>query len=245
MNKLYLLLTTLSLTCASLHGATLMNDAKMLDILVSQKGMTRLSVVGDQIVDVHVFPSVVGNTDMSSLVQLQDSGHVLLYLKDFKRPFQLMLVTRRGRVQDLMLIPSSRPPEPVLLQSPLSKQEQEQQILAQRKTLEEKMKALLKGIVPKDLRTSRPPVGTKSSTFGSLKWTPISFYTDGHHMWSVVTLENVSSEPFLLESSDFLSSPDIESVLFEKSTLLPREKARLILLSRFVSSTSSYERNSL
>lgn len=202
-----------------------MNETKMLDVLVAQKGMTRLSVVGDAIDLIFVMPSFLAN----DRVQLDPSGHVLLLLEnDYKRPFQVTFVTKRGRVQDLTIIPTSRPPEPVLLKPALSAQEQEKRQMTQKQSYEAKMKAILSGVIPQELRRIRLS-SSLLQTWGSLKGMPVSSYEDKNAFYDVYYIENMSATPLTLSASHFLFD-SIEAVIFERTTLAPEGKTSLVLL---------------
>jgi hypothetical protein len=221
-------LTFVSILSVSSQGAVVMNDSKMLDILISKKGMTRLSVVGDSIQDV-VFPPLSGEIPLSDMVDLQTSGHVFLHSKDFfKSPFQLTILTKRGRVQDLMIIPVSRPPEPVLLKPSLSVREQEKLQMIQKQNYETKMQAVLSGVIPQELRRIRLS-SSSLQTWGNLKGMPISSYEDKNAFYDVYYLENTSSNPLTLSASHFLFG-NIEAVIFEHAVLAPEGKTSLVFL---------------
>lgn len=213
------------LTCFPSQAFISMNDTKMLDVLVAQKGMTRLSVVGDAIDLIFVMPSFLA----SDRVQLDPSGHVLLLLEnDYKRPFQVTFITKRGRVQDLTIIPTSRPPEPVLLKPALSAQEQEKRQMTQKQSYEAKMKAILSGVIPQELRRIRLSSSTLQ-TWGSLQGMPVSSYEDKNAFYDVYYIENTSSGSLTLSASHFLFG-SIEAVIFEHAMLAPESKTSLVLL---------------
>jgi hypothetical protein len=228
MNKLLRVLFLVTFLHTPSHAFISMNEGKMLDILVAKKGMTRLSVVGDSIKNIFLFPSLVGNTDLSEIVQLNKTGHVFLLLEEEKRPFQVTILTRRGRVQDMTIIPSSRPPEPVLLKPALSAQEEEKLQMTKKQSYEDKMKAILSGIIPQELRRTRLSSSTLQ-TWGSLQGMPVASYEDKNAFYDVYYIDNTSSNPLMLSASLFLFGA-IEAVIFENAVLAPEGKISLVLL---------------
>lgn len=228
MNKLLGALSIATLLHTPSHAFISMNEAKMLDILVAKKGMTRLSVVGDSIKNIFLFPSLVGNTDLSEIVQLNKTGHVLLLLEEEKRPFQVTILTRRGRIQDLTIIPSSRSPEPVLLKPALSAHEQEKLQMTKKQNFENKMKAILSGIIPQELRRIQHE-GSKLKTWNSVKGVRVASFEDGSAFYDVYFIENTSSQPMTLTPSHFLFG-SIEAVSFEKENLESQKTTYLVLL---------------
>ena len=82
------------------YAAVPMNDQQVMEVSISGKGLTRLSVQGDVIQDIFVYPFMVGEVVTHESIQLHKSGHVFIAPDGFKGSFYLTVMTQKGQVQD-------------------------------------------------------------------------------------------------------------------------------------------------
>lgn len=98
---------------ASCEAATLkMDPSKVLSLDVSKKGISRVSVEGDEINNVLINP-----VHLQSYIQLDESGHLFVLGNEEEKEAYLSFVTASGSVQDVKLTFVSKHPEPVFFQA--------------------------------------------------------------------------------------------------------------------------------
>ena len=112
---MFLLATTMA---AHAHAGVPMNDNQVMEASISNKGLTRLSVKGDSIQDIFVYPFMIGNVVTGESIQLHKSGHVFIAPDGIKEPFYLTVITQKGQVQDLKLSPVTQKSAPLVLSLP-------------------------------------------------------------------------------------------------------------------------------
>jgi len=169
------------------YAAVPMNDQQVMEVSISGKGLTRLSVQGDVIQDIFVYPFMVGEGVTHESIQLHKSGHVFMAPDGMKEPFYLTVMTQKGQVQDLKLSPSIQKTAPLVLSLPDPEVNREEAENENRKILEKYVLAALQGI---------PPRGFKVLTFsdascrklGDIYLTPVASYTSSSHRLNVFDL---------------------------------------------------------
>jgi hypothetical protein len=127
------------------YAAVPMNDQQVMEVSISGKGLTRLSVQGDLIQDIFVYPFMVGEVVTHESIQLHKSGHVFIAPDGMKEPFYLTVMTQKGQVQDLKLSPSIQKAAPLVLSLPDPEVNREEAEKENRKILEKYVLAALQG----------------------------------------------------------------------------------------------------
>ena len=221
----FLLATTLSA-----EAAVPMNDQKVMEISVARKGLTRLSVKGDSIQDIFIYPLMVGDRVTGESIQLHKSGHVFIAPDGMKEPFYLTVITRKGQVQDLKLSPSVQKAAPLVLMLPASDENGEEAEKHSRQVLEPSLLAALQGILPRGF-TPDTAGDLSIQQRGGLTLSPKIVYRSQQYHLSVFELENEGDRDIALMPEQFLS-PDDLAVVFERPVLTPHEKARMVILGQ-------------
>lgn len=212
-------------SAANVQATVPMNDQQVMEVSISNKGLTRLSVKEDVIQDIFVYPFMVGDVVASESIQLHKSGHVFIAPDGIREPFYLTVITRKGHVQDLKLSPSVQKSAPLVLTLPAP----EETPLEAKKVLEKHLLAALQGIPPREFaRVSTDDVPALDR--GDIKAIVTAVYTLGQERVAVYELENTGEKEILLRPDVFLSPSDL-AVVFDKPLLKPREKVRMAALS--------------
>lgn len=109
-------------------SALVLNESKILDLRIGQKGMTRLSVKDEKIIHIFSSPPTVGEH-----ITHHDSGHVFLDNSGLPASIHITIVTETGKTQDLVLRPAPGiTSKPIILEKPQIKRELEPESLQQR-----------------------------------------------------------------------------------------------------------------
>lgn len=213
---------------ANVQATVPMNDSRVMEISVSNKGLTRLSVRGDVIQDIFVYPFMIGDVATDESIRLHKSGHVFIASDGIKQPFYLTVITRKGQVQDLKLSPAVQKAAPLILTLPEGTQDLEKQFQKDRKVLNASLLAALQGITPLGFI----PVPVNDVTVRQkdhLKIIPVTVYRSPRYRLSVFDLENTGERDITLMPEFFLSADDTATV-FEKTALTSHKKIRMAIL---------------
>ena len=144
----------ISITSTSAHAAITrhLDEMKVIEVPISQDGLTRIKVQEDRIL--HVF----GNAGEYLLETDETQGQIFirphpLEEEETVKPISLTLTTEAGHTQDLRLIPKHQAPEAIILKSDTAlKQEIEKEKLSSapifREEIEGLMQALQEGRIP-------------------------------------------------------------------------------------------------
>jgi hypothetical protein len=228
MKKISLIAGLLAST-APVYGMVPMNDQQVMEASISNKGLTRLSVKGDIIQDIFVYPFMIGNVVTSESIQLHKSGHVFIAPDGIKEPFYLTVITQKGQVQDLKLSPSVQKSAPLVLTLPVPEDNPQEAAKESKKVLEKHLLAVLQGIPPRGF-TAGSPEDVPPLKMGDLKGTPSAVYTLGRERLAVYTLENTGEKNIMLMPEVFLSPSDL-AVVFDNPILAPQHKIRVAILT--------------
>ncbi len=211
------------------YGAVPLNDTAVMDVNISRKGLTRLSVKGDGIQDIFVYPVISGEVALQDAVQLHKSGHVFMAPEGIKEPFYLTVITQKGHVQDLKISPMTQQSVPLILTLPESPQDPHDALQQERNVLEKYLLSALQGIPPRGF-THLPLSDASSRQIGNLAVTPLHLYGSDRYLLSVYDLENTGEQDLTLMAESFLSSSDL-AVVFERPVLTPQSKIRMVIVS--------------
>ena len=94
------------------HANTPLNPGKVLEFPISKSGMTRITIDNDGIEDIYAYPTEYGDN-----ISHHKSGHMFVVAEGLNGPLYITVITKRGDVQDLKLIPKSKQVEPIVLSS--------------------------------------------------------------------------------------------------------------------------------
>lgn len=218
------LIAALQLT--PLQAGLSLNDQKILEVRVSKHTPTRLSVQDDIIQDLIVYPQLIaGHVVTDSL--MHKAGHVFIIPEDLPQPFHLTIMTQKGKVQDLKIIPSVSGEAPIVLTQPVADHKARDADQHHRKKLEAAMSAALQGFLPPGFE--KIPWPSTSEIQGEVEKTRVSAYRHKAYRLEVYTLDNRGDREISLSPSMFLGPSDV-AVVFDQSSLAAGGQVRLAIL---------------
>jgi TraK protein len=95
-----------------LNAAQEINPTQVMGVVISNQGLTRVSVEEDSITDVFVYPQ-----ELQNHMQLHQSGHVFIAPEGLSKPLYLTVMTKRGQTQDLKINVANKNPKPIILKA--------------------------------------------------------------------------------------------------------------------------------
>jgi hypothetical protein len=215
----------LSMPAASVPAAGVeLNMDKVLEVSVSRKGLTRISVEGDQIVDLFAYPANVQNS-----LQLHKSGHVYVIGEDLKEPLYVSLITRKGKTQDVKLIDQDLTASPVIL-----KESATTAVFNQT----DDVSAILGSFVQGTLAVGTPPSDFLPSPLQEHERSRDELCIQGEGAWQgrgylIVQFEitNTGDETIRLRGEQVAFPHDL-AIAFDKSILAPGEKSHFFAIQK-------------
>jgi hypothetical protein len=219
-----------------LHAAVHLNDQQTLEIVIPQDSLTRLSVQEDVIQDIFVYPQMIGGHLVQDSLQLHKAGHVFIAPEQMSQPFYLTVMTQKGKVQDLKVIPGSHGSGPVILMVAVPDRQKEIAKQHHQKRQEAALMAALQGFVPPDFhkvsfeKTSEEP--------GDIQKIQVEAYVNQSSRIDVYTLDNRRDREIFLTPALFLGPSDL-AVVFDGSSLPAGGQVRLAILRQGISSPSA------
>lgn len=210
---LYLTSCWFSLSCL----AETMNPSQVLSLTVSNKGITRLSVEGDPIREMFLYPD-----NLQEFVTLHKSGHLFLSGENIDRELFLSLITDKGEVQDIKIRSASMPSHPIIL-NPQHKKEE-----VSRKEIERWLKDFAEGLVPEEFE--RAELQERQRPVGLLDAFAQDRYLSKTHEVTVFGVTNTLKDSVVIETRA-LSKPG-EGVYALKTLLKPKEITRIVIIKK-------------
>jgi hypothetical protein len=218
MKKL-LLSSVISLVCAANSGAHIpSNPEEVVELPISKKGMTRITIDNDGIEDIFAFPM-----EFADNITHHKGGHIFVVADDLKGPLYVTVITTRGTAQDLKLIPKSKQAEPILLS--FENKESHQQLVQEGAAAI--LESFVQGIVPAGFYSIN--VDEVSRTKESLEALVDKAYQNGRYRVLVFKVRNVSDEKINLDNRVLWASKDLASA-FDQSQLNRGEVAQLFVI---------------
>lgn len=203
------------LSAAPLYGEShSMKSSEVLKMSISNRGLTRLSVLKDHIQDILVYPF-----ELDDHIQLHESGNVFIAGDGLKSSFSLTLITRSGLAQDLNLQTASKDPAPIVLDVEAPKITQE--------LIQAWLSDFRKGFVPSGFK--RVEVDQKFRRFEQLKAIPERVWRNGNTLITQYTVKSTLIDAITCTPEPFVSSE--EAGVFTKSTINPGETTSLFIFS--------------
>lgn len=222
------------LISTSAHAAITKNldEMKVIEVPVSQDGLTRIKVQEDRIL--HVF----GNVGEYVLETDENQGQVFIRpLEVNSRPISLTLTTEAGHTQDLRLMPKNQAPEAIILKSDNAlKQEIAREKLSSAPIFREEAEGLIQA-----LQEGRIPLGYKEMPINLTVFN--EFYqrvreVQGEKLKGFTyRLQNKTQKPQVLSESEVAKSlpfpaHKVVAVLIPQKTLNPKEGTEIYVVVR-------------
>jgi hypothetical protein len=196
------------------YGSLVMNPHQVMNVNVSDTGLTRLSVEGDRIKDIFAYPE-------ADTVQLHGSGHIFIAPPETGDPLFITLMTDSGIIQDLKLIFTEKPAMPVVLKGPLNDSVSKVQ-------MERWMDAALAGSIPRSF--VRESIQEEARYTDQVKLEEGARYTNGVYVLSLWTVSSRQEKALSLDLKDLIN-PDEAGKLLSRS-LPPLGTTTLVMLSK-------------
>ena len=222
MNKCLMSFVFVILFCLDVCNAhTPLNSAKVLEFPISKTGMTRITIGNDGIDDIFAYPTEYGDN-----ISHHKSGHIFVVAEEMNGPLYVTLITMRGVVQDLKLIPKSKKAEPILL----TYENAETLVQQRQEGAATVLTSFVQGIVPKGFypitidEVSREHVG-KSSLEAIVE----NAYQNEHYRVLVFKVKNVGPEQITLDNRLLWEARDLASA-FDQSQLNPEQSGKLFVI---------------
>ncbi|MBX9804260.1 MAG: type-F conjugative transfer system secretin TraK [Alphaproteobacteria bacterium] len=203
------------------YAHTPLNPGEVLEFPISKTGMTRITIDNDGIEDIYAYPTEYGDN-----ISHHKSGHIFVVAEGLNGPLYVTLITKRGAVQDLKLIPKSKKAEPILLtyENAESRLQQSQEdagtILA----------SFVQGIIPKGFfAISADEVSRDHEGKSSLEAIVENAYQNEHYRVLVFKVKNVGQEQITLDNRVLWEARDLASA-FDQSQLNPDQSGKLFVI---------------
>lgn len=201
--------------------ATQMDSNSVLEIVISDKGLTRLSVESDKIEDVFVYPS-----ELEENLSLHKSGNVFVVAEGLKGPIFLSLVTTSGHTQDLKITTNfQKRTAPVILKLPkrhANSQEREN-------FTSEILKEFIQGNIPKGF--SKTNYSFESRKKDLFRAEPLDAFASEDHLVLVFKIISSQEEQQTLTPSGFYREGDM-AITFNIRELKPGSEARMYIIQK-------------
>lgn len=202
------------------QGKVLMDSTQALDIHISKDGMTRISIENDEISNVIVYPR-----EFQDNAQNHNSGHLFVVADDLTATLSITLVTKRGLVQDLRVIPTKKKAEPVILrfENEETKKEENQQECTK------VLGTFVQGIIPSGFY----PVAIKETSRmrGDLVATVERVYQNGRFRVLIYKVKNESDRDVTLDNRLMWDGGDL-ALAFDQSQLGSDQSAKLYVVQQ-------------
>lgn len=200
---------------------TPLNPGEVLEFPISKAGMTRITIDNDGIEDIYAYPTEYGDN-----INHHKSGHIFVVSEGLGGPLYVSLITKRGAVQDLKLIPKSKQAEPIVLSF--------QNIETHQQQMQESTTAILRsfieGIIPIDFQViTIEEVGRGHMGKCSLEAIVEGAYQNDRYRVLVFKVKNIGQEITILDNRMLWETRDLASA-FDQSLLNPDESAKLFVI---------------
>lgn len=225
--KLLQYCVTATLVSGAAYAATIhpLNDLKVIEVPISQTGLTRITVQDDRI------SNVFGMRGQYEMEADETSGQVFIRPQDHVLgPISLTLTTEGGHTQDLRLIPKPQSPEALILEKPESEKAQEMtQQSINRHDIEELLYACAEGRIPPGYHSVKLEIPNSDETYPL-----VSEITNGKLRGLTFEVKNEATIPWILAESGFAEKLglDVVAVLMPKKLLNPGERMQVYVTVR-------------
>lgn len=220
MNKKILILASLFMIASANATQHIMDPKKVMKLPISTEGMTRISIEGDGIESLTVFPD-----DYKDNIQQEKSGIIYVVAEGLEEPLYVGLVTRRGIAQDLKLVPSQREAEPIVLKF----ETEETKAKEAQEEADKHLRSFVQGIIPAGFYVIK--LDETSRGGGTLPAVVDAAYQNTHYRVVVYTIKNEGDEAVILDNRLFWDSRDLGAV-FDHPQLEVDQTAKLYIIQK-------------
>ncbi len=232
--KLLQYCTTATLASGAAHAAIIhsLDDLKVIEVPISQSGLTRITVKGDRIANAF---GVAGEYVMEPD---EDQGQVFIRpLEPAMGPISLTLTTEGGHSQDLRLVLKNKPPEALILQVEESPDNQTQAMFTSlpdqmtRNEIEDLLSACTEGRIPigyKNIPLNLPTPDEPCRLIREVKNNKLRGLT--------YEVKNQATIPWIMAESGFAQKldADVVAILMPKKLLQPGESAYVYVAAKSI-----------
>lgn len=204
-----------------------LSDLKVIEVPISQAGLTRITVKGDRISNVF---GVAGEYVMEPD---EDQGQVFIRpLEPALNPISLTLTTEGGHTQDLRLVPKDQAPEALILKAEQNPDvEKAAQGSITRNEIEELLHACEEGRIPigyENIPLNIPTPDEPHHLIREVKNSKLRGLTYEVKNWATI--------PWILAESGFAQklNLDVVAILMPKKLLKPGESAYVYVAARSI-----------
>jgi hypothetical protein len=196
-----------------------MNPAQILDVHISDKGMTRISVENQKIQDVFAHPANLQNN-----LTLHKSGHVFITPDGLVDSVYLTVITDQGETQDLKLSLKNKKPEPLIL-----KESKKVSKTASNRDISQIVAVFVSGDIP--VGFERQHFLPESREGKGVVYSLQSVWGDGAYKVYRFYGSNPTDTAITLNQEEISLFGDM-AVVFDKRTLAPGEHCHLFVLKK-------------
>jgi hypothetical protein len=203
------------------HANISLNSGEVLEFPISKTGMTRITIENDGIEDIYAYPTEYGDN-----ISHHKSGHIFVVAEGLNGPLYVTLITKRGSVQDLKLIPKPKQIEPIVLSS----KDTEMNLHRVQDDAATILGNFVQGIIPKGFYVIPIDEVSRSHLGKNLLEAIVeSAYQNEHYRVLVFKVKNVSSEQITLDNRVLWEAMDLASA-FDQSQLNPQQSGKLFVI---------------
>ncbi|MDP4154220.1 MAG: type-F conjugative transfer system secretin TraK [Bacillota bacterium] len=201
-----------------------LNDLKVIEVPISQTGLTRITVKEDRISNVF---GVAGEYVMEPD---ETKGQVFIRpLEPVLNPISITVTTEGGRTQDLRLVPKNQVPEAIILAEQKEEVEKAAQTLITRNEIEDLLYAISEGRIPVGYQSVAIEIPAPEGPYrliSEVKSTKLHGLTYEVKNWGPI--------PWILAESGFARklNGDVIAVLMSSRLLKPGESAYVYVATK-------------
>jgi type-F conjugative transfer system secretin TraK len=220
-----LLMLTAALWCLESQALQIkeaIEDDKI-KVKISFQDLNRMSFKDDRIKNIY-------GGDGSFVLEHDDSfGQVFLKptLENGKKPIHLTVITEKGLIQDLMLIPQDIPSETIIIRGAANQEEVEtwEQGDRYKNRLIDLIRHLVQGIAPTGYEVKE--VDEDISQWKDVEMRRVRVMKGSKYQGEVVLVTNMKLVPIKLTEKLFASKKSVKAISLDKKKLMPGETTEL------------------
>lgn len=201
---------------------TTLNPEKVLSFTVANKGITRISIDQDRIVDTFVDPQ-----EATAAIK-NNRGHLYISGQRSVKTLYISLITKSGHVQDIKLSFQDKPAQPIWLKKPL-------EVVADKTTLPDTyanlLQQFLKGQIPTGFTSQANPSDIPSRDVPGLKTRLSEVWRNDQGLHALI-FELLADQDRVV-TPEMFQHPNDRGLVCNTRELKKGQKARLVVLQQF------------